>query len=84
MKFITKDFYLSIFCGILSILIFTLLFELWRVDFSLPFFSYDCYYFIHSFIVKNIIDWDWIFSNRSVGMPDIFGIYSLNSFPLHS
>jgi phosphoglycerol transferase len=84
MRFISQNFLYSILAGIGSVIIFILSFQLWRVDFSIPFFHNEADALLYLFIIKSIVSHGWIFSNPDVGMPNLSSIYSLNNHPQHS
>lgn len=69
---------------ILTIAIFAIFFELWKVDFSLPFFSYSNDALLSVFLIKGIIDNGWYFSNDFVGWPHFNESFFSHDFPVHA
>ena len=84
MKIIYKNLGYAILAGIASMIIFTLSYQLWKIDFSIPFFRNETDTLLYLFIVKTIVSHGWILSNPDVGMPNLSSIYSLNNHPQHS
>jgi len=68
---------------ILSVLIFTALFQLWNLDLRAPVFSYEGDSIVAFFLIKNIIQTGWFSSNELVGWPHLIP-FSLNDFPMHA
>jgi len=79
-----KNLGYAILAGIASVIIFTLSYQLWKVDFSIPFFRNETDTLLYLFIIKSIVSHGWILSNPDVGMPNLSSIYSLNNHPQHS
>jgi phosphoglycerol transferase len=78
---ILKNFAVYLIAPILSLLLFCLGFEIWKIDFSKPFFLYEHDALFTLFIVKTIIQNGWFFSNELVGFPHLGGYFYLHDFP---
>lgn len=78
-----KKFSSYLVAPILTLIIFSIVFRIWEIDFSQPIFGrylYDT--LLHAFLVKNVIDSGWFFSNDFVGLPHLTGKFYLYDFPL--
>lgn len=69
---------------ILSLLIFILLFQAWKVDLYQPFFSYSHDSLVSVFEAKILVDDGWFFSSSFVGLPHLTDKFYLHDFPLNS
>ena len=76
-----KKVFLYLSAPALALAIFTIIFQLWKVDLAQPVFSYEGDGLFGIFVVRTIIDTGWIFSNPSVGFPYEF---VLHDFPIHA
>jgi phosphoglycerol transferase len=81
---ILKNIFQYSAASILSLLIFAILFQIWKTDFSLPIFSYNNDSLFYIFVIKNIIDTGWFFSNPSIGLPHFTEIFSIYDFPIQA
>ena len=70
---------------LLPILAFLTIFQLWKIDLTQPIFSNnnDDALFIF-FVIKNVIDSGWFFTNEFVGLPHFTQTFFLHDFPLHA
>jgi phosphoglycerol transferase len=67
----------------LSLIVLTIIFQLWKIDFAKPFFNYNQDGLFYLLTIKNIIDTGWIFTNPFLGLPNSEIPFSLNDFPIH-
>lgn len=79
-----KTWFPYILTPLLSLIIFAVFFQLWKVDFSRIFFDYSGDALLAAFGVKNVIDSGWFFSNEIVGWPHVNGIFYFHDFPAHA
>lgn len=78
-----KNFSSYLVAPILTLIIFSIIFQIWEIDFTQPIFGryrYDT--LLHAFLVKNVIDSGWFFSNDLVGLPHLTDKFYLYDFPL--
>ncbi len=66
----------------LSIAVFTLVFQIWKIDLNLPTFNYNNDGLFHLFVIKNIIDTGWFIDNPNLGLPHFSEIFNIYDFPL--
>lgn len=76
-----KKVFLYLSAPTLVLAIFTIIFQLWKVDLAQPAFDYEGDSLFSIFVVRTIIETGWIFSNPSVGFPYEF---VLHDFPIHT
>lgn len=76
-----KKVFLYLSAPTLVLAIFTIIFQLWKVDLTQPAFDYEGDSLFSIFVVRTIIETGWIFSNPSVGFPYEF---VLHDFPIHT
>ncbi|MES2960937.1 MAG: hypothetical protein V4694_00965 [Pseudomonadota bacterium] len=69
---------------ILSLLIFTIIFQLWQVDLNLPIFDYSGDALFSVFEMKSVIDNRWFLTNDFIGFPQSLGQFNLYDFPLQA
>ncbi|MDX2082850.1 MAG: hypothetical protein SFV53_02550 [Rickettsiales bacterium] len=69
---------------LLSLLIFILFFQLWKIDLALPIFSYDNDALISIFIAKNIINSGSFVCSDKIGLPNLTQEFCLYDFPIQS
>ncbi len=69
---------------ILSLLIFAILFQIWKIDLNLPIFDYSKDAFFSAFEVKSVIDNRWFLTNDYIGFPQSLGKFNLYDFPLQA
>lgn len=70
---------------ILSLIILTFFFQLWKVDLSLPIFGYDGGDSLFGiFEAKSIVDGGWFFTNSFIGFPQSLEQFNLYDFPLQA
>jgi phosphoglycerol transferase len=79
-----KNILIYLASPILSLVILTLMFQLWKFDLRAPIFSYYGDGLVHIFIAKTIAISGWFFQNDFVGHPHIDGSFFFHDFPLHS
>lgn len=80
-----KKFSSYLVAPILTLIIFAIIFQIWEIDLSEPIFGryrYDT--LLHAFLVKNVIDSGWFFSNDFVGLPHLTDKFYLYDFPLQA
>ncbi len=68
----------------LALIIFCLVFEIWKIDLTVPSFGYDADAVFSLFCIKNIVDTGWIFTNSYVGLPHLTEVFSTYDFPIQS
>lgn len=69
---------------ILALIVFCVFFQIWNLDLTQPIFAYSGDSLSHLFIVKNITETGWIFSNPSVGLPHLDGKFYIHDAPIHA
>lgn len=70
---------------ILSLIILTFFFQLWKVDLRLPIFGYDGGDSLFGiFEAKSVVDGGWFFTNSFIGFPQSLGQFNLYDFPLQA
>jgi len=79
-----KSFSLYLIAPALALLAFAIFFQIWKVDFALPIFSYGSDNLFGTFVVKTVIDSGWFFHNDFVGWPHFTETFYLHDFPLHA
>ncbi len=68
----------------LSLIIFALFFQIWKIDLALPAFSYSNDGLFYIFITKNMVDTGWFSQNANIGLPHFSEIFNLYDFPLQA
>jgi len=68
----------------LAVVIFGIIFQIWKVDLTIPSFGYNADSLFYLFCIKNIVDTGWIFTNSYVGLPHITEVFSIYDFPIQS
>ena len=68
----------------LALIIFAILFQLWKIDLSQPIFSYDQDALFSVFQAKIIIDEGWFFESDKIGLPHDKEKFYSHDFPMHS
>lgn len=69
---------------ILAVICFAIVFQIWKIDLTVPAFGYDTDAVLFLFYIKNIIDTGWIFTNNYVGLPHLTEVFSIYDFPIQS
>ena len=69
---------------ILSLLIFAILFQIWKIDLNLPIFDYSKDALFSAFEVKSVIDNRWFLTNDYIGFPQSLGKFNHYDFPLQA
>jgi phosphoglycerol transferase len=69
---------------ILSLLIFAILFQTWKIDLNLPIFNYSHDALFSAFEVKSVIDNRWFLTNDYIGFPQSLGKFNHYDFPLQA
>ena len=67
----------------LALIIFAILFQLWKIDLSQPIFSYDQDALFSVFQAKIIIDEGWFFESDKIGLPHDKEKFYSHDFPMH-
>ncbi len=67
---------------LLALVIFVLVFQVWKIDLRLPAFSYNNDALFHLFLNKNIVDTGWFVDNQNIGLPNFGEIFNIYDFPL--
>lgn len=69
---------------VLSLLIFAILFQIWKIDLNLPIFDYSGDTLFSIFEMKSVIDNRWFLTNDYIGFPQSLGKFNLYDFPLQA
>lgn len=80
LKFLSAYF----FAPILAVFLFFVIFQIWKIDLTIPSFGYDTDATLFLFYIKNIIDSGWIFTNQYVGLPHLTEPFNIYDFPIQS
>jgi len=69
---------------VLSLLIFAILFQIWKIDLNLPIFDYSGDVLFSIFEMKSLINNRWFLTNDYIGFPQSLGKFNLYDFPLQA
>lgn len=69
---------------IFSLVVFCIIFQIWKVDLTLPAFSYNNDGLFSIFIIKNIISSGWFMCSDNIGLPHLTERFCLYDFPMES
>ena len=70
--------------AILSLVVFCLIFQMWKVDLTLPTFNYNNDGLFSIFIIKNIINTGYYACSDKIGVPHLTEQFCLYDFPMQS
>lgn len=83
MKYL-KNYWPYFLAPTLTLVIFCLLFQMWKVDLGMPIFSYNNDGLFSIFTIKSVIDTGWYLSNQSIGLPHLSEVFKFYDFPMES
>ena len=69
---------------LLALIIFCLIFQIWKVDLTIPAFSYGSDGFFSIFIIKNIISSGGFACSDNIGLPHLTERFCIYDFPMQS
>lgn len=69
---------------LLSLITFCLIFQIWKVDLTIPAFSYGSDGFFSIFIIKNIISSGGFACSDNIGLPHLTERFCIYDFPMQS
>ena len=81
MKYL-KNYWPYFLAPTLTLVIFCLLFQMWKVDLGMPIFSYNNDGLFSIFTIKSVIDTGWYLSNQSIGLPHLSEVFKFYDFPM--
>ena len=79
---ILKTLSIYLIAPILTLAVFTIFFQVWKLDLQQPIFDYSEDAFVNLLIIKQIVETGWFFSNDFTGFPQLDGKFYLHDFPL--
>jgi phosphoglycerol transferase len=77
-----KTISIYLIAPILTLVVFTVLFQLWKIDLTQPVFDYSEDTLFSFLIIKQIVETGWVFSNEFTGFPQLDGKFYLHDFPI--
>ena len=68
----------------LALIVFALVFEIWKIDLTSPTFNYGGDVLFSIFIIKNIVTTGWFVYSDNIGLPHLTERFCLYDFPMQS